>query len=76
MKADNPMVKFFERLSIDAFKLWPESLDTAVAFGYSRGDCPCFEDILGRILMLPCYAELTERQLQRLKEACKAMPMF
>lgn len=53
---------FFHRRGVDAFVLWPESLRTASRFGYTSGQCPKLEETLPRLMMLPCYAELTPGQ--------------
>ncbi len=36
----------------------------AYEFGY-KGDCPCAEDLVQHLTMLPCYYTLTEKQLKR-----------
>ncbi|MCY2927226.1 MAG: DegT/DnrJ/EryC1/StrS family aminotransferase, partial [Planctomycetota bacterium] len=56
---------FFHARGVDAFVLWPESLRTAARFGYTTGQCPTLENALPRLLLLPCYAELTARQRAR-----------
>ena len=62
---------FFHRRGVDAFVLWQESLRTAARFGYTSGQCPALEDALPRLLMLPCYAELTDRQKAKIVAAVK-----
>lgn len=62
---------YFHKRNVDAFVLWPECLRTASRFGYQDGECPRLEDALQRLLMLPCYAELTNSQRRRIREAIR-----
>jgi dTDP-4-amino-4,6-dideoxygalactose transaminase len=64
-------LRYFRRRGIDAFVLWPECLRAAARFGYSPGDCPRLEDALGRLMFLPCYAELTDTQQARIRQAVR-----
>ncbi|MCJ7544031.1 MAG: DegT/DnrJ/EryC1/StrS family aminotransferase [Phycisphaerae bacterium] len=64
-------VRFFRRRGVDAYLLWLECLDAAAQYGYRRGDCPQLEDALGRLMMLPSYAELTAKQQRRILQAVK-----
>ncbi len=62
-------LEFFRGRGIDAFVLYRECLGIAAAYGYRRGDCPRLEDALDRLLMLPCHAELSSRQMRRIEKA-------
>jgi dTDP-4-amino-4,6-dideoxygalactose transaminase len=67
-------LNYFHQHNVDAFVLWSECFDVAGSFGYRRGECPHFEYAFDRILMLPCYAELTSEQLARLKASVTEWP--
>jgi len=59
----------FHARGVDAFILWPECLRTAARFGCQAGQCPRLADALERLLILPCYAELTRRRRERILRA-------
>lgn len=63
---------FFHSRGIDAYVLWPECFRTAGRFGYQAGDCPQLDEALPRLMFLPCYAELTRAQQQRILDAVAA----
>jgi perosamine synthetase len=63
------MLDFLHRRSIDAFLLWPECLDMAASYGDQCGSCQRFEEAFKRLLLLPCYAELTNARVGRIKDA-------
>jgi perosamine synthetase len=62
-------LEFFRERGIDAYLLWPECLKAAARFGYRAGDCPQIEDVLKRMMFLPCYAELSSRAKRRISTA-------
>jgi len=63
---------YFHKHNVDAFVLWSEALYTACRFGYQAGMCPIFEDAFRRLFMLPCYAELTDKQRNRILEVVQS----
>ncbi|MGA2265683.1 MAG: DegT/DnrJ/EryC1/StrS family aminotransferase [Phycisphaerae bacterium] len=64
-------MNFLRGRGVDAFLLWLECLQTAAQYGYRPGDCPRLEDALPRMMMVPCYAELTDGQQEYILQAVK-----
>jgi dTDP-4-amino-4,6-dideoxygalactose transaminase len=64
-------LNYFHKNKVDAFVLWAECLRTVRQFGYQPGECPHLEDVLERLLILPCYAELTNYQRRCLRNAIR-----
>jgi perosamine synthetase len=60
------LLTFFNKKGIDAFELWPEYLDTASRFGYTKGECDNTENFVKRLFFIPCYAELTQTHFKRI----------
>ena len=62
-------MELFRRFEINAFALYGQCLRVAAEYGYVSGSCPQLEESLQRLLMLPCYAELTGAQGKRILNA-------
>lgn len=69
------LAAFFCSRGVDAFLLWLECLQAARHYGYRPGDCPRVEDVLPRLIMLPCYAELTAAQKQKILNVVQESPI-
>lgn len=65
---------YFRRRGVDAFLLWQRCLRKAELYGYRRGQCARMEDALPRLLLIPCYAELTASQRKRISRALREWP--
>jgi dTDP-4-amino-4,6-dideoxygalactose transaminase len=44
----------------------------AQAFGYVPGDCPAFEQLVGKVLTVPSYHTLTQRDINRINKTLQA----
>jgi perosamine synthetase len=68
-------IAYFRRRGVDAFVLWRLCAELAARYyGYEPGACPRLEDALRRLLMLPCYAELTAARKGRIEQAVREWP--
>ncbi len=58
---EQPLCKF---IGIETATHFAQCIEWARAFGYT-GDCPCAEDMVKHLTMLPCYYTLKEKQLKK-----------
>jgi perosamine synthetase len=62
------LFEFLLRNGIECGRHFNESIDWVKLFGYKHGDCLNFENVVSKVLAIPCHYSLTSAQIQKTGE--------